>query len=108
MGGPRLLPRDRECCISQDADLEPNQRFGPMVNIQQYYAPNGSPARRRTGERTRRRALVDSCWSGLTIQTGDRRRRHCQRRWRRISIQADWVIACDGSRSTVRELTGCN
>ncbi len=101
--GGRSYFRDREVLHFRMPE-EPSQRFGPMVNIQQYYAEQfAHDAALASG-------LVDVRWStrviGLT-QTGEGADVEvvagdgaAQR------IHADWVIACDGGRSTVRELTG--
>lgn len=80
---------------------EPTQRFAPMVNIQQFYIEEY--AHRAMGEG----AAV--CWShrvrtvspagdgvALALDTPDGERR----------LHADWLVACDGGRSTVREQLG--
>ena len=80
---------------------EPTQRFAPMVNIQQFYVEQyaheaiGEGADVRWGERietVRQRA------DGVDVQI---RTPHGLRR-----VRADWLLACDGGRSTVREQLG--
>ena len=101
--GGRSYFRDREV-LHFEMPAEPTQRFGPMVNIQQYYAEEfAHDAAIATG-------LVDVRWStrvsnvtphgnGNTVEvTSANGSTH--------RIEADWVIACDGGRSTVRELLG--
>jgi len=80
------------------------QRFAPMINIQQYYIEQfAHAAALRTGR-------VDIRWSArvstvrpqssgvqVDFQTAEGRGR---------TVRADWVVACDGGRSTVREQLG--
>jgi 3-(3-hydroxy-phenyl)propionate hydroxylase len=80
---------------------EPTQRFAPMVNIQQFYVEAyaheamGEGAAVFWNHRVRTvRPQADGV--DLTIDTpaGERR------------LRADWLVACDGGRSTVREQMG--
>jgi 3-(3-hydroxy-phenyl)propionate hydroxylase len=80
---------------------EPTQRFAPMVNIQQFYIE--AYAHQAMGEGAamywnhRVRSVVPA-GNGVALTldtpTGERR------------LHADWLIACDGGRSTVREQLG--
>ncbi len=80
---------------------EPTQRFAPMVNIQQFYIEEYAHQAMGGG------AAV--CWNhrvrsvvptgdgvALTLDTPDGERH----------LRADWLVACDGGRSTVREQLG--
>jgi 3-(3-hydroxy-phenyl)propionate hydroxylase len=83
---------------------EPAERFAPMVNIQQFYVEQyvhaaamlagGADVRWST-----RVCAVRPQSSGVNIdcQTGDGQTH---------SVTADWLIACDGGRSTVRDQLG--
>jgi 3-(3-hydroxy-phenyl)propionate hydroxylase len=83
---------------------DPAERFAPMVNIQQYYVEQYAHAAAvRVGG-------VDVRWStrvsavrpqedGVVVD--------CQtENGRTHSVRADWLVACDGGRSTVREQLG--
>ncbi|UDM52293.1 FAD-dependent oxidoreductase [Cupriavidus sp. MP-37] len=83
---------------------EPGERFAPMVNIQQYYleafahdaALRGAvPAEVRFGARLR---TLRQHAGGVVaeIETGDGA----------VQVDAQWLVACDGGRSTVREQLG--
>jgi 3-(3-hydroxy-phenyl)propionate hydroxylase len=83
---------------------EPSERFAPMVNIQQYYVEEyAHAAALRSGIVDVRRPVraiairpqpsvveVDLRWQDGAIRT----------------VRADWLVACDGGRSTVREQLG--
>ena len=101
--GGRSYFRDREV-LHFEMPAEPTQRFGPMVNIQQYYAEAfAHDAALATG-------LVDVRWStrvsGVTRQATGNDVDVASADGSTHRIEADWVIACDGGRSTVRELLG--
>ncbi|TAM49084.1 MAG: FAD-dependent oxidoreductase [Burkholderiaceae bacterium] len=83
---------------------EPTERFAPMVNIQQYYVE------RYAHNAAARIGGVDVRWSARVTQvrpqplgvevdfeTADGVTH---------SVHADWLVACDGGRSTVREQLG--
>ena len=84
---------------------EPTQRFAPMVNIQQYYIEEFAHlAAQRLGDwvdaRWQTRVLrVNNLPDGpeVTVQTADGAQQ---------VIKADYLVACDGGRSTVREQLG--
>lgn len=83
---------------------EPTERFAPMLNIQQYYIEQyAHAAALRAGGApvlwsTRLRSVVpqgSGVRAGLQMPDGTTR-----------SLHADWLVACDGGRSTVRERLG--
>ncbi len=83
---------------------EPTERFAPMLNIQQYYIEQyaHAAALRGGGVDVRWSARVNAVRpraSGVEVefQTADGRTH---------GVHADWLIACDGGRSTVREQLG--
>jgi 3-(3-hydroxy-phenyl)propionate hydroxylase len=83
---------------------ESAERFAPMVNIQQYYIEQyaHAAALRAGGVDVRwstRVSAVRPQTSGVDVdcQTGDGITH---------SVHADWLVACDGGRSTVREQLG--
>ncbi len=100
--GGRSYFRDTEVLHFRMPD-EPGERFPPMINVQQYHV-----------EEAAHRAIVDGCcdvrWStrvsevtqhedGVRVETIDAA-------GVRASVDADWVVACDGGRSTVRQRLG--
>jgi len=95
--------RDREV-LHFDMPHDPTQRFAPMVNIQQYYIEEyAHEATRRHPELAQvswssRVLAVESRADGVRVQVDARG----ETRW----IEADWLIACDGGRSTVRDAMG--
>jgi 3-(3-hydroxy-phenyl)propionate hydroxylase len=83
---------------------EPSQRFAPMVNIQQYFveqfvhealAPVPQLASVAWGSRV---AGVRPQGEGVEVDIEAGGKRH--------TLRADYVVACDGGRSTVREQLG--
>ena len=108
--GGRSYYKDTEVLHFQMPN-ESTQRFAPMVNIQQYYVEQfADEAAKRYGQNGN---LADVRW-GCKVQAvrqvaggnevdvvdenGDIPSIH--------TIRADWLIACDGGRSTVREQLG--
>lgn len=101
--GGRSYWRDTEVLRFQ-MPSEPTQRYAPMVNIQQYYveqfaheAVKAVPqlAQLRWSSRvTGVRQGKDFAEVGVETPTGAH------------TVQAGWVVACDGGRSTVREQLG--
>ncbi|MDB5857073.1 MAG: FAD-dependent oxidoreductase [Ramlibacter sp.] len=83
---------------------EPTERFAPMVNIQQYYVEQFVAEALATAPELARIAWsarvagVAAAQEGVTVEveTGTGR----------VPVQADWLVACDGGRSTVREQLG--
>ena len=82
---------------------EPAERFAPMINIQQYYVEQfAGDAARRMGADIRWSARVQavrpqSDHVDLEVQSEDG---HLH------GVRAEWLVACDGGRSTVRERLG--
>ncbi len=104
--GGRSYYGDREV-LHFEMPSEPTQRYAPMVNIQQFYAEEfAHKAALAQG------GLVDVRWSskvtkvlphaqgvqGAMVDIESANGTH--------TIQADWVVACDGGRSTVRDQLG--
>jgi 3-(3-hydroxy-phenyl)propionate hydroxylase len=101
--GGRSFFRDTEV-LHFEMPSEPAERFAPMVNIQQYYIEQYAHAA------AVRAGGVDVRWSSrvsdvrpqatgvdVEFQTDDGRLH---------AVHADWLVACDGGRSTVREQLG--
>jgi 3-(3-hydroxy-phenyl)propionate hydroxylase len=95
--------RDKEV-LHFDMPHDPAQRFAPMVNIQQYYVEQyAHDAMQRHPELCRiswssQVIAVENQDTGVRVQV----RANGQTQW----IQAQWLVACDGGRSTVREALG--
>ena len=106
--GGRSYYRDTEVLHFQ-MPHDPTQRFAPMVNIQQYFAEQyAHEAARKYAD------LVDVRWNctvkavrevkngnkvDVTVSDG-------RADGKTQTIHADWLVACDGGRSTVREQLG--
>ena len=98
--GGRSYWRDAEV-LHFEMPSEPTQRFAPMLNIQQFYVEEfahcaGTKAMdvRWSSRVTALRPLTDG--AEVDVQSADGTR----------TVRADWVVACDGGRSTVREQLG--
>jgi len=102
--GGRSYFRDTEV-LQFHMPSDPTQRYAPMVNIQQYYVEAFAHQAAQTGA-----AAVEVHWSSrvvgvqtsathvdVEIEDGPGVRR---------IVRTDWLVACDGGRSTVRELSG--
>ncbi|GAA5232536.1 FAD-dependent oxidoreductase [Verticiella sediminum] len=95
--------RDREV-LRFEMPHDPTQRFDPMVNIQQYYVEAyAHEAAQRQDERVQvawgckvGAIRQDAAGVDVTLATPQGERR----------VRADWLVACDGGRSTVREQLG--
>lgn len=101
--GGRSYFRDREV-LHFEMPHDPSQRYAPMVNIQQYSVEEyAHQAMQRHPE------LAALQWSArvlglraepdgvsVEIESGGQRQ----------TVHADWLIACDGGRSAVREAMG--
>jgi 3-(3-hydroxy-phenyl)propionate hydroxylase len=101
--GGRSYFRDTEV-LHFEMPSEPAERFAPMINIQQFYVEQyvHAAAMRAGGVDVRWSTRVCAVWpqsSGVYVefQTSDGRTH---------SLHTDWLIACDGGRSTVREQLG--
>ena len=81
---------------------DPLQRYAPMVNIQQFYVEQyAHRALQRHGD------LAQVAWSsrvGDVQDCGDAAHVTIETAAGPRTVRADWVVACDGGRSTVREL----
>lgn len=99
--GGRSFWRDREV-LHFEMPHEPAQRFAPMVNIQQYYVEQflhealaGQPAQVAWSHRV---AGVRQDADGVQVDIEGPQGR--------ASVRAQYLVACDGGRSTVREQLG--
>jgi 3-(3-hydroxy-phenyl)propionate hydroxylase len=103
--GGRSYYRDQEV-LHFEMPHDPTQRYAPMINIQQYYIEEYA---HRAGQQLPEPHRPIVAWGstvtalsqheqGATVQVvqGDVTQ----------TVQADWVVACDGGRSTVREQLG--
>jgi 3-(3-hydroxy-phenyl)propionate hydroxylase len=101
--GGRSYFRDQEVLHFQ-MPSEPTQRFAPMVNIQQFYAEEfAHKAALAQG------GLADVRWSSKVTAVrpaADGVQVDVEAPGGMHTVQADWVVACDGGRSTVREQLG--
>ncbi len=101
--GGRSYFRDAEV-LHFEMPSEAAERFAPMINIQQYYVEQFAHAAALRG------GAADVRWSArvsavqpqsagvlVEVDTGDGRSQR---------VRADWLVACDGGRSTVREQLG--
>ena len=100
--GGRSYWKDAEVLHFQ-MPTEPTQRFAPMLNIQQYYIEEyAHQAASKTGrvdvQWSSRVTQVTQADNGVTVGVdgpdGPK------------TIHADWVVACDGGKSTLRERLG--
>lgn len=102
--GGRSFWRDQEVLHFQ-MPHEPTQRFAPMVNIQQFYveqyAHRAAQKRGDLSEVLWRTKLVklDNLEDGPLVTIEDVR-------GQQQLLKADYLIACDGGRSTVRDQLG--
>lgn len=101
--GGRSYFRDKEVLHFQ-MPHEPTQRFAPMVNIQQYYVEEFA---HQAAERQESFAGVhwESKVTAIKSLPGGAEVEVQTPHGSKV-VQADWVIACDGGRSTVRETLG--
>lgn len=102
--GGRSYYKDTEVLHFQ-MHSEPTQRFAPMVNIQQYFVEEyAAEAAKKHGD------LADirwkSCVSAVRPLANGNEVDVVNADGKTQTIQADWLIACDGGRSTVREQLG--
>ncbi|MDO9357958.1 MAG: FAD-dependent monooxygenase [Polaromonas sp.] len=98
--GGRSYYRDAEVLHFQ-MPSEPTQRFAPMVNIQQFYMEefaHRAGAQSMDVRWSSRVAAVRPHAGGAEVDVQDASGLH--------TVRADWVVACDGGRSTVREQLG--
>ncbi len=100
--GGRSYFRDTEV-LHFEMPSEPTERFAPMVNIQQYYIEQyaHAAALRAGGVEVHWSARVSAVRphaAGVDVDFQSAGGIRC--------VHADWLIACDGGRSTVREQLG--
>ena len=90
--------------LAFDMPHGPTDRFAPMTNIQQFYVEQyvhealqaaGGLAQVHWGTAVED---VDATAQGVTL--------HCRQGGERVRFQGDWLAACDGGRSRVREALG--
>ena len=100
--GGRSWHRDTEV-LHFTMPSEPTERFAPMVNIQQYHveeyahrAADGADVRWSS-----RVAAVRQRDDGVEVEVDVE-----SEGGGRVTVRADWLVACDGGRSTVREQLG--
>ncbi|MDZ4101290.1 MAG: FAD-dependent monooxygenase [Hydrogenophaga sp.] len=82
---------------------EPTQRFAPMVNIQQFYVEEFSHRAAQAAGSSQvqwasRVSTVRLHETGVEVEVATPEGTR--------TVQADWLVACDGGRSTVREQMG--
>jgi 3-(3-hydroxy-phenyl)propionate hydroxylase len=98
--GGRSYFRDTEV-LHFEMPSEPTERFAPMLNIQQYYVEQYAcaAALRAGGADVRWSARV----SAVRPHTGGVDVEYQTADGHTHEVHTDWLIACDGGRSTVRE-----
>jgi 3-(3-hydroxy-phenyl)propionate hydroxylase len=101
--GGRSYFRNEEV-LHFEMPTDPLQRYAPMVNIQQYYVEEyAHHAMERHGD------LAQVAWASRVTglkDLGDAMEVTIEADGKQHTVHADWVVACDGGRSTVRELLG--
>jgi 3-(3-hydroxy-phenyl)propionate hydroxylase len=101
--GGRSYWRDTEV-LSFQMPSEPAQRFAPMVNIQQYHIEQFAHESLQ-----RAPALAQVCWGSRVTALRQRSTSvevDVQSPQGDSTVHAEYVVACDGGRSTVREQLG--
>lgn len=101
--GGRSFWRDREV-LHFRMPSEPTERFAPMVNIQQYHVEAFVHAALQQVPQ-----LSQVAWNTRVTRVqpaADRVSVEVEGPAGMRTVQADWVVACDGGRSTVREQLG--
>ena len=87
---------------------QPSERFAPMINLQQFYVEEF--VHRSALARQVRPGLVDLRWGSRVVAVralADGAEVEVQdAAGLQHTIRADWLVACDGGRSTVREALG--
>lgn len=103
--GGRSYYRDQEVLHFQ-MPHDPTQRYAPMINIQQYYIEEYAHRAAQQGDAAAQPVFA---WNARVIDiVQDDEGADVQVRQEDSvqTVRADWVIACDGGRSTVRERLG--
>lgn len=101
--GGRSYWRNQEV-LRFEMPSEPTQRFAPMVNIQQYHVEASVHQVLQTAP-----DLVQVAWSARVSgigEAGDGVRVDVETATGTRQVRAGYVAACDGGRSTVRDLLG--
>ncbi|WP_241074918.1 FAD-dependent monooxygenase, partial [Achromobacter insuavis] len=101
--GGRSYYRDREV-LHFEMPHDPAQRFAPMVNIQQYFVEEYAHQ-----AMLRQPGLAALQWSAraIAVRPGpDGVDVDAEIDGQRYTVRADWLVACDGGRSSVREALG--
>jgi 3-(3-hydroxy-phenyl)propionate hydroxylase len=101
--GGRSYWRDTEV-LSFQMPSEPTQRYAPMVNIQQYYVEQFAHEAMQASD-----GLAQVRWRSRVAavrQDGDFAEAQIETPEGAQMVRAGWVVACDGGRSTVRDLLG--
>jgi len=101
--GGRSYFRDQEV-LHFEMPHEPLQRYAPMVNIQQYYVEEY--AHQAMQKHPGLAALQWSARVESVRQDADGVTVEIQAEGARQTVRADWLVACDGGRSTVRDELG--
>ena len=99
--GGRSYFREQEV-LQFDMPHDPTQRFAPMTNIQQFYVEQfvHEAAQRNTPD------LVSVLWDTRLVKlthTNERVTVVLETKGQNRVEYADWLVACDGGRSTARE-----
>ena len=101
--GGRSYWRDTEV-LNFQMPSEPTQRFAPMVNIQQYYVEQfAHEASQQAPD------LAHVRWGARLVtmrQTPEFVEAQIETSQGAETLRADWLVACDGGRSTVRDQLG--
>lgn len=107
--GGRSYWRDTEV-LQFRMPSEPAQRFAPMVNIQQYHVEEFAHRAAQGLKSTRGEALADVRWArrvAAVRQNGEGAEVDVALPdGTTQTVRCDWLAACDGGRSTVREQLG--
>jgi 3-(3-hydroxy-phenyl)propionate hydroxylase len=106
--GGRSYYRDTEVLHFQMPN-DPTQRFAPMVNIQQYFAEQYAHEAAQQYQDSQG-DLVDVRWNCTVKAVREVKDGNevdvIDSEGKTQTIHADWLVACDGGRSTVREQLG--
>ncbi len=99
----RSFFRDEEV-LQFEMPNAPDDRFAPMTNIQQFYVEEAAHQ-----AATAHGGLAQVEWGTVVDEVacaGDGVTLRCHRGDEPVTFSADWLVACDGGRSRVREALG--